>query len=64
MAYSITASCSVGAVELKRENAPAALKKARELRQDGYVGIRIVDASTGAQYDEDSLARTLAPEAS
>ena len=59
MTYSITAMSSVGGVALKRDSAAAALKKARELRQDGYVGVLIVDGSTGVKYDEDSLARAV-----
>ena len=59
MSYTITASTSAGAVALKRENAAAALKKARELREQGYGSVQITDGSTGALYDENSLARSL-----
>lgn len=59
MTYSISATSMIGAVALKRDNAEGALKKARELREQGYVSVRITDEDTGAHYDEDSLADTL-----
>ncbi len=43
MAYNIFAQNLLGAIALERDSAPGALKKARELRDDGMWNIRIAD---------------------
>lgn len=53
MPYHITGNTDVGAVCLKRDSLEGALKKARELREDGtYLNVRIVDAESGATVPE------------
>ncbi|WP_158916655.1 hypothetical protein [Caulobacter sp. S45] len=55
MVYNIFAQNLLGAIALERENAPSALKKARELRQDGMWNVRIADEE-GHWLSEDVLA--------
>jgi hypothetical protein len=53
MRYHIAASGQMGVVGLKRDTIEGALKKARELRDEGiYSDVRIVDNATGAEVDE------------
>lgn len=55
MAYNIFAQNLLGAIALERDSAPGALKKARELRDDGMWNVRIAD-DDGHWVDEDELA--------
>jgi hypothetical protein len=55
MAYNIFAQNLLGAIALERDSAPGALKKARELRDDGMWNVRIAD-DDGHWLDEDALA--------
>lgn len=56
MGYSIVACNTIGAIALKREDAIAALKKARELRDQNFWDIEIID-SRGSRLDETTFAR-------
>jgi hypothetical protein len=60
MAYNIFAQNLLGAIALERDSAPGALKKARELRDDGMWNVRIAD-DDGHWLDEDELAASLEP---
>lgn len=56
MGYSIVACNTIGAIALKREDPMAALKKARELRDQNFWDIEIIDAR-GSRLDETTFAR-------
>ncbi|WP_147385631.1 hypothetical protein [Oleomonas cavernae] len=56
LGYSIVACNTIGAIALKREDAIAALKKARELRDQNFWDIEIIDAR-GSRLDEATFAR-------
>jgi hypothetical protein len=50
MAYIITATNLIGAISLRRDAPVAALKKARELVEQGMMDVRITDEQ-GRQYE-------------
>ncbi|NUB05809.1 hypothetical protein FW320_06415 [Azospirillum sp. Vi22] len=53
MRYHITASSQVGVMGLKRDTLEGALKKARELREQGiYTDVRIIDTENGTVIQE------------
>ncbi|MGC1305423.1 MAG: hypothetical protein WA840_23885 [Caulobacteraceae bacterium] len=54
MAYNIFAQNLLGAIALERDSVPGALKKARELRQDGMWNVRIADEQ-GHWLDESQI---------
>jgi hypothetical protein len=54
MAYNIFAQNLLGAIALERDSAPGALKKARELRENGMWNIRIAD-DQGHWLEEEQL---------
>jgi hypothetical protein len=55
MSYNIFAQNLLGAIALERDTAPGAVKKARELRQEGMWNVRIADEQ-GHWLEEDALA--------
>ncbi len=63
MAYNIFAQNLLGAIALERDSAPGAIKKARELRDDGMWNVRIAD-DDGHWLDEDELSSGIEPSAS
>lgn len=56
MGYNIVACNSIGAIALRRDDARGALKKARELRDQHFWDIEIIDAR-GSRLDEGAFAR-------
>jgi hypothetical protein len=50
MPYTITGTNTIGAISLRRETSVAALKKARELAEQGVMNVRIADEQ-GRQYE-------------
>jgi hypothetical protein len=61
MVYNIFAQNLLGAIALERESAPSALKKARELREDGMWNVRIADEE-GHWLDEGALVGAEPPQ--
>jgi hypothetical protein len=56
MPYIISGTNSVGALNLKRDSAAAAIKKARELAADGFRDVEITDPE-GRVHDHAEFAK-------
>lgn len=62
MSYRVMASGQSGVIGLQRETIQGAVKKAGELRRDGYyTEVRIIDADTGDAVDEGTVAESPRP---